>query len=113
LYQVPGGRGCAVAVLERDPHGDHPVELASHPGVPEPLLGAAGVQPGGAGVEFGVRVHGPRVTAVPMRTRCNHIEPDLAAIRPKAITEGGVPDRGAHPTSACLHVSMWPTRSPP
>jgi hypothetical protein len=38
-------------------------------------------------------VHGPRVTAVQMRTRCNHLEPDLAAIRPKASTEGGVPDR--------------------
>jgi hypothetical protein len=31
-----------------------------------------------------------------MRTRCKNIEPDLAAIRPKEITEGGVPDRSEH-----------------
>src|SRR5262245_34182006 len=56
------------------------------------------VQGGRREASSALSVHGSRVTAVPMRTRCSTMEPDLAPIGPEATAEGGVSNRSAqHP----------------
>src|SRR5262249_23644025 len=70
------------------------------PGLTETPQGRADVArphhlpPTGATTMAGPR-HGPRVTAVQMRTRRSDVEPDLATVGPGKTAEGGVSDRRA------------------
>jgi hypothetical protein len=62
---------------------------------------------GEARLTKGVRAHGPRATAVRIRTTCSNIQPGLARVRTDA-TEGGVSVLRALGTSACARRSMKP-----
>ena len=58
------------------------------------------------GYGHGVRVHGPRVTAVQMRNSSSNIEPNLAALGSETTAEVGVSDRRTFRPARILMVDL-------